>query len=375
MGLREPVRDARTTILRRDGAKVSIELSASALLGPEGELLGGVESFQDLTPIDELRKQLDGRYRFDDIIARSSAMQDVLKLLGPISESDSQILITGPSGSGKELVARAIHNHSQRRNAPFVAVNCAALPDTLLESELFGYRKGAFTGATRNKPGRIAQAQGGTLFLDEIAELKPALQVKILRFLQDRTYEPLGTNTSTRADVRVLAATNRVLECMVAEGAFREDLFYRLNVVQIALPGLQDRREDIPLLVQAFIDRFRHSTGKPIQSASPEAMSALCEYPYPGNVRELENIVERAFIFTKSRSIDLDALPEHVRAPTQAPSRGPLRPAGAAKLIDAEEEAIRQALERHGGNRSRASAELGIHRSTLLRKMRKLEID
>jgi PAS domain S-box-containing protein len=370
MGLRETVRDVRTSILRRDGSMVSIELSASALLDPDGGLIGGVESFQDLTPIDELRKQLDGRYRFDDIIAKSRSMQRVIRMLQPVAESDSQVLVTGPSGSGKELVARAIHNHSRRADGPFVAVNCAALPDTLLESELFGYMRGAFTGATRDKPGRIAQAQGGTLFLDEVAELKPSLQVKMLRFLQDRTYEPLGSNASLKADVRVIAATNRVLECMVAEGTFREDLFYRLNVVQVPLPPLAERREDIALLVHSFVERFRHTTGKPVQSVAPDAMEALCDYTYPGNVRELENLVERAFVFTHGRSIELDSLPEHVRSPGTARAPGPAP--GAGRLADAEVVAIRAALERHAGNRSRAARELGIHRSTLLRKIRAL---
>jgi len=372
--LRETTRGVRTTIRKRDGSKARIELSTSALVGPSGELLGGVESFQDLTPIVELRKQLDGRFRFDDIIAKSRAMQDVLSVLPPVAESDSQVLITGPSGSGKELVARAIHGHSARRDGPFVAVNCAALPDTLLESELFGYRKGAFTGAVKDKPGRIDQANGGTLLLDEVGDLKPAMQVKILRFLQDKTYEPLGSNETRRADVRIIAATNRVLECMVAEGAFRQDLFYRLNVVPLVLPTLAQRQADIPLLVQHFIDRFRHSTGKPIQSITPEAMAAIMSYPFPGNVRELENVIERAFVFSQGRHIELDALPAQMTSGSGSILDGPAPAQAAGSLEDAERTAIREALERHDGNRSRAARELGIHRSTLLRKMKRMEL-
>ena len=372
--LRETTRGVRTTIHKRDGSEARIELSTSALVGPSGELLGGVESFQDLTPIVELRKQLDGRFRFDDIIAKSRAMQDVVSVLPPVAESDSQVLITGPSGPGKELVARAIHGHSARRDGPFVAINCAALPDTLLESELFGYRKGAFTGAVKDKPGRIDQANGGTLLLDEVGDLKPAMQVKILRFLQEKTYEPLGSNETRHADVRIIAATNRVLECLVAEGAFRQDLFYRLNVVPIVIPTLAQRQADIPLLVQHFIDRFRHSTGKPIQSVTPEAMAAIMSYPFPGNVRELENVIERAFVFSQGRHIELDALPAQMTSGDGSILGGPAPAHAAGSLEDAERTAIREALERHDGNRSRAARELGIHRSTLLRKMKRMEL-
>jgi PAS domain S-box-containing protein len=371
---RETTRGVHATIHRRDGSEVRIELSASALVGSSGELLGGVESFEDLTPIVELRKQLDGRYRFDDIVAKSRAMQEVVSVLPPVAESDSQVLITGPSGSGKELVARSIHEHSARSDAPFVPVNCAALPDTLLESELFGYRKGAFTGAVRHKPGRIDQADHGTLFLDEVGDLAPAMQVKILRFLQEHTYEPLGSNETRQADVRVIAATNRVLECMVAEGTFRQDLFYRLNVVQIALPPLERRQADIPLLVQHFVDAFRHSTGKPIQSVTPQAMTALMSYPFPGNVRELENIIERAFVFTQGPHIELASLPAALQPGTETSAASEPAPQ-AGSLEDAEHRAIREALQRHDGNRSHAARELGIHRSTLLRKMRRLGLE
>jgi transcriptional regulator with PAS, ATPase and Fis domain len=286
-----------------------------------------------------------------------------------VAESKSTILITGPSGTGKELLAKAIHNHGQTRKRSFVAVNCAALPETLLESELFGYRKGAFTDARRDRPGRIAQAEGGTLFLDEIGDLSKALQVKLLRFLQEKNYEPLGSTTTVKADVRVITATHRDLAAMVRDGMFRKDLYFRLNVLQITLPPLNRRREDIPLLTRHFIQRFREATGKAIQDLSPRALAALMRYDFPGNIRELENIIERAFILCNKREIELDSLPPEV-AGQEAAGGSPEITGGSLDFL--EYEAIRSALARHGGNRTRAAKELGIHRTTLIRRLRNL---
>jgi len=309
-------------------------------------------------------------------------------------------LIEGPSGSGKELFARAIHNLSGRRAGHYVAVNCGALPDTLLESELFGYRRGAFTDAKRDKPGRLARAEGGTLFLDEIADISTALQVKLLRVLQEREYEPLGATAPVKADVRVIAATNQVLAEAVARGRFREDLFYRLNVVRIELPPLRDRREDIPLLCEHFLERLRARMGKPITGITDEALEALMQHNFPGNIRELENALEHAFILCRGTTIEREHLPANIVAaggapgPSQAraarpaedaaaepsaetpgeglPRRTDPRLEGMRPLARAEAETLLEALERHGGSRTAAAAELGIHPSTLWRRMKKL---
>jgi transcriptional regulator with PAS, ATPase and Fis domain len=324
-----------------------------------------VEVFRDLSHIDAIRRKLDGQSRFEDIISRNVHMHRIFSILPMVADSSSTILIIGASGTGKELLAKAVHQHGPRHLRPFVAVNCAAIPATLLESELFGYRRGAFTDAKRDQPGRVAQAEGGTLFLDEIGDLPAVLQVKLLRFLQEKSYEPLGASETVRADVRVIAATHRNLEAMVRDGSFRKDLYFRLNVLQIVLPCLAERADDIPLLARHFVERFREVTGKPIDGIAPEAMAALMRYDFPGNVRELENIVERAFILCSEGEIPLDALPPEVigggsdRHPRQA----------AAPLDRLEQDAILAALARHHGNRTRAARELGIHRVTLLRKL------
>jgi transcriptional regulator with PAS, ATPase and Fis domain len=363
------IRNRQVRIHAKDGRSIPISISTTPLATPAGELLGGVEVFTDLSHIESLRRRLEDQFRFDDIVSRNAEMQRVFHILPMVAESSSTILVYGASGTGKELLARAIHNHSSRRGKPFVPVNCAAIPETLLESELFGYRKGAFTDAKRDKPGRIAQAEGGTLFLDEVGDMPVALQVKFLRFLQARTYEPLGSTQSLTANVRVIAASNRDLEKMVREGTFREDLYFRLNVLQMALPPLRNRPEDIPLLANHFMQRFRQATGKAIESISGEAMGALMAYEFPGNVRELENMIERAFILCEGSEIGLADLPSQV---VNAPRRteGP-KANDTGGLGTLEREAIRSALERHAGNRTRAAHDLGIHRSTLLRKLKR----
>jgi PAS domain S-box-containing protein len=365
------VRNRQVRIATKDGRLIPIAISTAPLETAAGQLLGGVEVFRDLSQIEELRRRLDGQYRFGDILSRNPEMRRLFDMLPMVAESASTILISGPTGTGKELVAKAIHNHGPRRRKPFVAVNCAALPETLLESELFGYRKGAFTDAKRDKLGRIAQAEGGTLFLDEVGDLSLGLQVKLLRFLQERTYEPLGSTASLKADVRVIAATNRELESMVRQGSFREDLYFRLNVLQIALPPLSKRREDIPLLARHFVERFRQATGKAIEGISSEAMAALLRYAFPGNIRELENLVERAFILCDRAEIALDHLPPKVAA---AGRPAPQESRGERSLDRLEDEAIQAALARHGGNRTLAARDLGIHRTTLLRKVKRLHL-
>ncbi len=367
---RARLRNREVRISTKDGRSIPISISTAPLETVSGQLLGGVEVFMDLSHFEDLRRKLDGKYRFGDILSRDPEMHRIFDMLPRVAQSESTILICGATGTGKELLAKAIHSNGPRRRRAFVPVNCAALPETLLESELFGYRKGAFTDAKRDKLGRIAQAEGGTLFLDEVGDLPMSLQVKLLRFLQEKTYEPLGSTFSIKADVRVITATNRDLKKMVGEGVFRADLYFRLNVLQITLPPLRERSEDIPLLARHFIQRFRQVTGKAIEGLSADAMAALMEYDFPGNIRELENIIERAFIICDEREIPATALPPQAfNGPLRTGDRAGPEPGGLERL---ERDAIKAALDRRGGNRTRAAKDLGIHRTTLVRKLRVL---
>ena len=281
-------------------------------------------------------------------------------------------MIEGDSGTGKELVARAIHNLSPRKDQPFVTVNCGALPDTLLESELFGYRAGAFTDAKKDKPGRFALAEGGTIFLDEIGDVSPALQARLLRVTQEKEYEPLGGTDSVKTNVRLVAATNKNLEELVENGSFRRDLYYRINVMRITLPPLVERKEDIPLLVDHFIGRFNALRGKDITGVSPQVIAVLMNHDFPGNARELENIIEHGFVLCRGSLIEVEHLPEHMR-PKSSPSRAPH--AVGATLRHFEVVHITDAVRRHGGNRAAAARELGIDPSTLYRKVKSLGIE
>jgi PAS domain S-box-containing protein len=366
---RAPVRNREVYIRARDGRPTPIAVSTAPLMTRGGRLLGGVEIFKDRSEIAHLKRRLDNSYRLVDIVGKSQAMQRLFDLLPLVARSDSTVLVAGASGTGKELIARTIHALGPRKKGPFVAINCAAIPETLLEAELFGHTKGAFTDARRDRPGRIAAAEGGTLFLDEIGDLPRAMQVKALRFLHDRDYEPLGSNRSVRADVRVIAATNRDLLTMVRQGEFREDLYFRLNVLQIDVPPLEERSEDVPLLVNHYVKIFRESTGKAIEGLTEEAMGCLMSYAFPGNVRELENIVERAFILCQGGRIGSEHLPPSVLGIAPLGAATPAAGREAAEAV-----AVRAALVRSRGNRTRAAAELGIHRITLLRRMRRLGI-
>jgi PAS domain S-box-containing protein len=367
----KPHRDQEVKITRKDGSELLVAVSTAALRDGLGNVIGGVEMVRDLSEVDVLRRQLAGSYTCQDIVSKSPAMQGVRELLPLVAKSNSTVLIEGEAGTGKELVARAIHTLGPRRDGPFVGVNCGALPDTLVESELFGYVRGAFTDAKNDKPGRFTQAEGGTLLLDEVGELSAAVQVKLLRVLQDREFTPLGAVSPSKADVRILAATNRDLSLEVASGRFRQDLYFRLNVVRIAIPPLRSRTGDIPLLVDHFIDRFNALQGRRISSISDRAMACLMHHGFPGNVRELENAVEHAFVVCSDTTIKFADLPPHLR------ERGgpvPTRPEPAVQLGPlgtAEASAIRDALARHGGNRTRAAKDLGISRNTLWRKMKR----
>jgi len=355
-------------ITRRDGERLPISVSTAVLRDRKGRHVGGVETFRDLSDLEELRRQIDDRAEVADIVGNSPRLREVLEILPEVAVTDATVLIRGPSGTGKGLLASALHNMSGRKDGPLVKVNCAALPETLLESELFGYVRGAFTDARKDKPGRIALAEGGTLFLDEIGDVTPAVQVKLLRVVQDREYEPLGSTRTERADVRVVAATNRDLDRMLREGTFREDLFYRLNVVDLELPSLAQRREDIPRLVDRFLRQFNAKMGKSVATISDEAMALLLAHDYPGNVRELENAIEHALVLCREHTIEARHLPAALR---HARDRGhDVRPNG-LPLQSAEARTIQETLERCDGNRSEAARELGLHRTTLWRKMRR----
>ncbi len=367
---RKEIIDLPVDILNSRGETLPISISTAVLRDRKGKIIGGVETFRDLSAIEMLRRELSRQYHFGDIVSKNENIQKILSLLPSIAESSSTVLIQGPSGSGKELLARAIHSLSPRKNGPYVVVSCGALPDTLLESELFGYVKGAFTDAKKDKPGRFALAEKGTLFLDEIGDISPALQVKLLRFLQEKEYEPLGAIKPFKADVRVVAATNKNLSRLVTDGLFREDLYYRLNVVKIEVPPLMDRREDIPLLVDHFLRRFNLMMNKRISSVHPEVMELFMRYPFPGNIRELENAMEHAFVICGGSQIKRDHLPGELIAKTKEATAS--THALKDPLQAAEREALFRVLEKNKGSRNKTAEELGISPVTLWRKIRKL---
>ena len=360
-----PAANRSITIVNSRGDKVPISISAAPLTDHEGNIIGGVETFRDLSVITELRQQLSQRYTFDSIISKSPAMQRLFTILPDIARSPSTVLILGESGT------RSLYNASERAEGPFVAVNCAALPETLLESELFGYKAGAFTDARKDRIGRFAAAEGGTLFLDEIGDLPGPVQVKLLRVLQDKVYEPLGSNTPVKADVRIITATNRNLEELVRAGAFRDDLFYRLNVVRISLPPLRERKEDIPLLIEHFIKKYSAQQGKDIVGMANEALAILMRHDFPGNIRELENIVEYAFILCEGGYIQPEHLPEPFAAgvgaeETVQPMMDRTEP---RSLEEIEKQAISRSLERNYWRKMVTCRELGISKDTLRRKI------
>ncbi len=324
----------------------------------------------------ELKEQLRERFKVDYIISASRRMQEALNLVGRVAPSPATVLILGESGTGKELIARALHFSSPRADRPFVKVNCAALPENLLESELFGHEKGAFTGALGRRIGRFEQAHGGSIFLDEIGDLSPSLQMKLLRVLQEKEFERVGSNQTIRSDVRVMAATHRNLEENIRKGTFREDLYYRLNVVTISLPPLRDRKEDILPLVDHFLKKYNRENQKQITAISKEARDLLLRYDYPGNVRELENILERAVVLSRGSTLSAQDLPANLRE--DRAEMGPDRSAEAGslprRLESLERQMISQALERNGGVQTKAAEELGISERVLRYKLKKYKI-
>jgi len=367
LGTHRSIANKVVYIVNAQGVRIPISISTAPLKDERGRVVGGLETFRDLRLLNELREEAQQADSFSNIVGRSRAMRQLFELLPAVAESDSTVVLEGASGTGKELFARAIHELSARKAQRFVALNCGALPDTLLESELFGYKAGAFTDARKDKPGRFALAEGGTLFLDEIADISPAMQTRLLRVLQERCYEPLGATESVSANVRVVAATNRSLEALVQEGKFREDLFYRVNVVRLELPALRDRREDIPLLLEHLVARFNRLKSRDIAGVADAVLARLMDYDFPGNVRELENIIEHAFALCRIGVIELEHLPARLRGETS----GSGLPAGLT-LGEMEKLLIRDALRRTNGNRAAAARELGVDASTLFRKLKAL---
>lgn len=366
-----PIINRSIYIIRPDGNKVPVSISAAPLRNERGEIIGGVETFRDESEIAELRKQLQKSYNFFDVISKNSDMERLFKILPDLAVSDSTALILGESGTGKELLARAIHQLSRRRDKPMIAVNCGALPDTLLESELFGYKAGAFTDAKKDKPGYFTRAEGGTLLLDEIGDVSPALQVKLLRVIQERTFTPLGGIAPVKTDVRIIAATNKDLELLVQEEKFRQDLFYRINVVQLKLPPLRERKEDIPILSNHFIQRFNRVKGQEVTELSQDALTILMRHDFPGNIRELENIIEYAFILCRKGLI----LPEHLPEKFQKKSDFKLHGNRENQTLqELKKVAVLDALERNKWKRMATCRELGISKGTLRRMIEDFKI-
>ncbi len=380
-------------VRRKDGTSVPVFVNARLMTNGDGEPIGGVVTLTDISSlkrleseVTELRRELEQHIKFHGLLGKSAAMQEVFRLIEMAAASDATVLVLGETGTGKELVAKTIHHHSDRRAGPLVCVNCAALSENLIESELFGHVRGAFTGAVRDQEGRFERANGGTLFLDEVGEIPPLVQVKLLRVLQEREIERVGESRPRKVDVRVIAATHRNLRQCVREGSFREDLFYRLKVFPLALPPLRDRKEDIPLLVAGFIERFRRTTSKDITGLMPDAARILMDYCWPGNVRELENAIEHAFVTCPGGKIGPFDLPIEIRRVElkrqvcgDSAGRAEDRSAGARTVSrrrrrPATREQLYEALRGSDWNKAEAGRKLGITRTQVWRRMRQLDI-
>jgi len=370
----------RCMVKRKDGPAVYLLKNATVLRNVQGEVIGGVETLTDITQllkkdqeIEFLKKELTQEHGFHGLIGNSSVMEQVFDLIKNAAESEAPVVILGESGTGKELVAAAIHKLSQRRKGPFIKVNCASLNESLLESELFGHVKGAFTGAERNRIGRFEAANRGSVFLDEIGDIPPSVQVKLLRVVQEKEIERVGSHEPIEVDVRLISATNRDLRGLVEDGHFREDLFYRLNVIPIAIPPLRERKEDIPWLTETMIRKIALRSRRPIQGLHPEAMEWIMNYPWPGNVRELINVLEYAFVVCKEKWIKPEHLPAYLH---QRPGRVQALESRHSKIAAEEPERIRlqKALNQAGGRKAEAARALGISRVTLWKKMKKVNL-
>ncbi len=370
----------RATIRRKDGTQVPVLKNAVILKDTKAEILGAVETLTDLSELDKLDQRVTELCRlisagdaYCGMVGKSAVMRSLFEAIDNVARSDAPVLIQGESGSGKELVARAIHQRSHRKDGPFVELNCAALNEAILESELFGHAKGAFTGAYRDRPGRFEAADGGDLFLDEIGDVPLSVQVKLLRVIETKRFERVGELRSRSADVRIISATHQPLESLVKAKRFREDLYFRISVIPLYVPALRDRREDIPLLIDHFLRERHLRTGEALFGLSEEALEVCLSYDWPGNVRELQNALEYAAVTARSGLIRPEHLPRWVQAGKGTFVRPPKRPNSSSELP--EKQALLEALERAGGNKTRAARLLGVNRNTVLNRMRKYGVD
>jgi len=363
----KPVQNCTASLVAKDGRRIPAFLSSDLLRDADGDVCGSLCIIRDRSEVESLKAKLHNEYAFSDFVGKSKAMVEIFERIRTVAPTEATVLIEGESGTGKELMARAIHYRSPRKGGPFVKVNCASLAESLLESELFGHDRGAFTGAIKDKPGRFELAHGGTIFLDEIGDTSLALQAKLLRVLQEKEYERVGGIQTRRTDVRVIAATNKDLRHEIERGNFREDLYYRLCVVPISLPPLRARREDIPLLAETFIQKF-NARGERITEVSSRAMALLMAYDWPGNVRELENAIEHAYVTSTTGRIERQFLPASLnRLAAETP-----RP---EETVNHEEQEILRALEAHRWRKHDAAIKLGMSRTTLWRKMKQMGLE
>lgn len=363
-----------TIIVRKDGTRLPVRINSAPLMDTSGKKVGRVVTFEDISVIKNLSGHIEERFHFKNIIGRSKAMQKVFTLMENVINTDSTVLLTGESGTGKEVIARAIHLNSERRSEPFVAVNCSAFAETLLESELFGHEKGAFTGAIRTKPGRFELSGEGTLFLDEIGDIPLPVQVKLLRVLENRQFERVGGTKSITLNARIISATHRNLEEKILKGEFREDLFYRINVINIHLPSLSERKDDIPSLVNYFMDQFKRKFKKDIHHISPNALKIIMDYKWPGNIRELENVIEHAFVVCNSDVIRMEHLPERLQNTIEELKSEENNSEDQTPFENAERNLIENTLIKFNGSRSKTASALGINKATLWRKMKKFNL-
>jgi PAS domain S-box-containing protein len=364
------VHNREVEITDRNNRKIPISVSASVLLDNEGKVLGGVETIRDLSLIHTLKNELHDKYSFQNLVSRNPSMRRLFDIIPDVAASEATVFLNGESGTGKELFARAIHDLSPRKKGPLVTVNCGALPENLLEAEIFGVRKGAYTGAVENRPGRLELCNGGTFFLDEIGDLPLQLQVKLLRVLENHEYQPLGAKNPLKADVRFITATHRNLEKMVEEGTFRRDLYFRINIISLSIPPLRERREDIPLLLEMALEKFNLLYGKKVRRLSPDVLKLLLNHEFPGNIRELLNLIEQAVILCKVTEIGLEHMPKGFVGLASKQKSLPKRASRAPAT-----EVLYEALAKHRGNRAEVAHELGVDRSTLWRWVKNAGLD
>jgi len=370
----KPIIDKRCYFINSRGIKIPVTLSTAVLKNQSGEIIGGAETFRDISEIEVLKKQLNKQSKTPLLSSHSNAMKSVISMVEAVADTSTTVLINGQTGTGKEVTAKALHALSSRSKEPFIGVNCAALPENLLEPTLFGHVKGAFTGALENKQGYFARAGKGTLFLDEIGDISPALQVRLLRVLQEHEFEPVGSNKPQKTQARIITATNKNLQDLLLQGKFREDLYYRLNVIKISLPTLAQRCEDIPFLVEAFIKQFNQLHNKSIEGISAQALQYLQSYAWPGNIRELENSIERACVLSQQSYIQLSCFPfAESESSALVKRKNDIPAALGSTREEAEKQVIIDALKNNHSKIAAAKA-LGVHKTTLFRKMKKYKI-